>query len=118
MANCRFGMHPPKVDYRTLRFQSYLKAGIAAPPASYNVLDTVYKNLKSSDSAKLFPMDGNDTIGDCTICGAGARDHRVSRAAEEKEDHGADGGAEVVLPPDGRTGHRPERDGCAELLAR
>jgi len=67
MANCRFGKHPPKVDYRTLRFQSYLKAGIAAPPASYNVLDTVYKNLKSSDSAKLFPMDGNDTIGDCTI---------------------------------------------------
>src|SRR2546430_14112809 len=67
MANCRFGKHPPKVDYRTLRFQSYLKAGIVAPPASYNVLDTVYRNLKSSDSAKLFPMDGNDTIGDCTI---------------------------------------------------
>lgn len=67
MANYRFGKHPPKVDYRTLRFKDYLKPGIAAPPASYNVLDTVYQNLNIKDPAKLFPMDGNDTIGDCTI---------------------------------------------------
>ena len=67
MTNYRFGKHPPKTDYRTLRFKDYVKPGIAAPPASYNVLDTVYQNLKTKDPTKLFPMDGNDTIGDCTI---------------------------------------------------
>ena len=67
MPNYRFGKHPPKVDYRTLRFKTYLKPGIAAPPATYNVLTTVYKKLKTTDPTKLFPMDGNDTLGDCTI---------------------------------------------------
>jgi len=67
MANYRFGKHPPKTDYRTLRFKDYLKAGLAAPPPSYNVLETLYQNLKTKDPAKLFPMDGNDAIGDCTI---------------------------------------------------
>ena len=40
MPNYRFGKHPPKVDYRTLRFKNYLTPEIAAPPASYNVLTT------------------------------------------------------------------------------
>jgi hypothetical protein len=31
------------------------------------VLDTVYQNLMTKDPTKLFPMDGNDAIGDCTI---------------------------------------------------
>ena len=67
MANYRFGKHPPKVDYRTLRFRNYLTSAIAPPPASFNVLDRVYANLKTSNPANLFPMDGNDTLGDCTI---------------------------------------------------
>jgi hypothetical protein len=68
MPNYRFGKHPPKVDYRTLRFKSYLTPAIAAPPASYNVLTTsVYPKLMTTDPTKLFPMDGNDTLGDCTI---------------------------------------------------
>lgn len=67
MSNYRFGKHPPKVDYRTLRFSNYLSASIAAPPPSDNVLTRVYQELKTSDPAKLFPMDGNDTLGDCTI---------------------------------------------------
>jgi hypothetical protein len=67
MANYRFGKHPPKVDYRTLQFKKYLKAGLAAPPASFNVLTTVYNKLNTNDPTKLFPMDGNDTVGDCTI---------------------------------------------------
>jgi len=67
MPNYRFGKHPPKVDYRTLRFTSYLTPALAAPPASYNVLTGVYQKLKTSDPTKLFPMDGNDTLGDCTI---------------------------------------------------
>lgn len=67
MAAYRFGKHPPKVDYRTLQFKKYLKAGLAAPPASFNVLTTVYNKLKINDPTKLFPMDGNDSVGDCTI---------------------------------------------------
>jgi len=68
MANLRFGKHPPKVDYRTLRFKTYLTSAVAPPPAAYDVLtDRVYPGLKISDPAKLFPMDGNDSLGDCTI---------------------------------------------------
>ena len=68
MPNYRFGKHPPQVDYRTLRFKNYLTPKIAAPPADYNVLTTgVYPKLKTQDPTKLFPMDGNDSLGDCTI---------------------------------------------------
>src|SRR5450432_3302501 len=67
MANYRFGKHPPKTDYRTLRFQNYLTAALAGPPAAYNVLDRVFAELGTKDPAALFPMDGNDSLGDCTI---------------------------------------------------
>jgi len=67
MANLRFGKHPPKIDYRTLRFGNYLKSSLPAPPAAYNVLAMVYDKLHISNPATLFPMDGNDTLGDCTI---------------------------------------------------
>jgi hypothetical protein len=67
MTTYRFGKHPPKLDYRTLRFTNYLTPAIPAPPASYNVLTNVYSKLKTTDPSKLFPMDGNDTLGDCTI---------------------------------------------------
>lgn len=63
----RFGKHPPKHDYRTLRFKNYLMPKIDPPPASDNVLTRVYANLKVNDPTKLFPIDGNDTFGDCTI---------------------------------------------------
>ena len=66
MPNYRFGKHPPKVDYRTLRFRDYV-TGALTPPAADNVLDRVYKKLKVHDPTRLFPMDGNDTLGDCTI---------------------------------------------------
>ncbi len=67
MANYRFGKHPPKIDYRTLRMSNYLSPEIPAPPISYDVLTKIYNQLKIKDPAKLFPMDGNDTRGDCTI---------------------------------------------------
>jgi hypothetical protein len=69
MPSYRFGKHPPKVDYRTLRFKTYLTSAIAPPPPSFNVLPRVYDNLRTSDPTQLFPMDGNDTLGDCTIAG-------------------------------------------------
>jgi hypothetical protein len=37
------------------------------PPASYDVLATVYKKLNNSDPRILFPMDDNSRLGDCTI---------------------------------------------------
>jgi hypothetical protein len=67
MATHRFGKHPPLHDYRTLRFRDYLTPGLAAPPASFNVLPRVFDNLGDNDPSKLFPMDGNDSVGDCTI---------------------------------------------------
>jgi hypothetical protein len=67
MPNFRFGKHPPKIDYRTLRLGNYLKSSLPAPPASYDVLRTVYDKLHNANPATLFPMDGNDTLGDCTI---------------------------------------------------
>jgi len=67
MANYRFGKHPPKVDYRSLRLRDYLTSGVPAPPAAVNKLTQVYSKLGISDPATLFPMDGNDTLGDCTI---------------------------------------------------
>lgn len=67
MPSYRFGKHPPKRDYRTLRFSSYATDKLAAPPADYDVLTAVCQKLKVNDPAKLFPVDGNDTLGDCTI---------------------------------------------------
>jgi hypothetical protein len=67
MSTLRFGKHPPKRDYRTLRLKDYFAAGLQAPPAAFDVLPAVYGKLKISDPAILFPMDGNDALGDCTI---------------------------------------------------
>lgn len=67
MSAYRFGKHAPKQDYRTLRLKNYFMSTLAPPPASYDVLSRVYQKLGVSDPTKLFPMDGNDSLGDCTI---------------------------------------------------
>ncbi len=67
MPNYRFGKHPPKQDYRTLQLKKYLTAALAAPPPSLNILQRVYEKLNISDPTVLFPIDGNDALGDCTI---------------------------------------------------
>ena len=69
MANQRFGKHPPKIDYRTLRFRSYATSKLPAPPPAQNVLPRLYDKLNVNDPTMLFPMDGNDAVGDCTIAG-------------------------------------------------
>jgi hypothetical protein len=71
MIGYRFGKHPPKNDYRTLRFRNYVTAALAPPPAAFNVLDRVYDSLHTTDPTQLFPMDGNDRYGDCTIAALG-----------------------------------------------
>jgi hypothetical protein len=65
MPGYRFGKHPPKSDYRTLRFKDYLTRDLAPPLAELNVLAHVFDNLRASDVTKLFPMDGNERLGDC-----------------------------------------------------
>ena len=67
MASYRFGKHPPKVDYRTLRLRDYLTPKVPAAPASYSVLKEIYTKLKTADPKVLFPMDNNRTLGDCTV---------------------------------------------------
>jgi hypothetical protein len=67
MPQRRFGKHPPKHDYRTLRFKTYVTSALPAPPAHLDVLTRVYDKLHVSDPTVLFPLDGNDTLGDCTI---------------------------------------------------
>lgn len=67
MPQYRFGKHPPKIDYRTLRFSKYITDQLPAPPVAYSALDRVYKNLGENDPTVLFPMDGNDKWGLCTI---------------------------------------------------
>jgi hypothetical protein len=67
MPSFRFGKHPPKVDYRTLLYKTYTGDAVQAPPAADNTLPRVYAKLGVNDPTILFPMDGNDTLGDCTI---------------------------------------------------
>ena len=67
MPSYRFGKHPRKCDYRTLRFKNYVTAALPPPPASLNLLDRICTKVGTSDPTQLFPLDGNDTLGDCTI---------------------------------------------------
>ena len=69
MTNLKFGKKSPRDDYRTLMFTNYLTPEIAPPPPAFDNLATVYSKLKISDPTRLFPMDGNSTLGDCTIAG-------------------------------------------------
>lgn len=63
----KFGKLATRNDYRTLRMSNY-STNLAAPPDSYDNLKRVYNNLKVNDPSVVFPMDGNDKYGDCTIC--------------------------------------------------
>ena len=70
----RFGKHPPKIDYRTLRLADYLGPDLPPPPASFENLSRVEKNLENQPVGTLFPVDGNDVYGNCTIAGAAHAD--------------------------------------------
>jgi hypothetical protein len=51
-----------------LRLKNYLVQGqLPSPPPAYDVLDQVRERLPGADVPTLFPMDGNDQYGDCTI---------------------------------------------------
>jgi len=66
-ARFRTGKRPARHDQRTFLFRSYLDP--AAPPAapeSYDAIALATANLGTS-VGNLFPTDGNDTLGDCTV---------------------------------------------------
>jgi hypothetical protein len=63
----KFGKLPARKDPRTLKFGDYLKSTLAAPPPGYSSLSHVLAKLPGDTISDLFPMDGNDVLGDCTI---------------------------------------------------
>jgi hypothetical protein len=62
----RFGKLPATADYRTLRFATYA-ANLPPPPPAVDLLGVVAGKLPSATIADLYPMDGNDRWGDCTL---------------------------------------------------
>ena len=70
MAKYCFGKLPAKQDKRTLLFENYVKPILPTPPMPYNSLDRVSKALGVPNVLDLYPMDGNDTVGDCGLAGA------------------------------------------------
>ncbi len=67
MTQQRFGKHAPKHDYRTLRLGNYLTPALPPPPPAFDVIAKVGATMGIPNPISLFPMDGNDTYGDCTI---------------------------------------------------
>lgn len=67
----RFGRLAKKPEAKTLKLSKYLLAGLPVPPAQVDNLSKVYEKLGIDKVQDLFPMDGNDTLGDCTIAAAG-----------------------------------------------
>jgi hypothetical protein len=64
----RHGKLARKSDFRTLRMSSYLKGAVPTAPVSVDNIARAVAATKFPITA-LFPMDGNDEYGDCTICG-------------------------------------------------
>ena len=54
----KLGKHPATIPTEISDFKTYVKGKLPAPPASVDVPKATY------------PMDGNDTYGDCTMAGA------------------------------------------------
>jgi hypothetical protein len=66
----RFGKKVKKSDYRTLRLGKYMTTALLPPLEYWSTLANVYVKLGIYDPTKLFPMDGNDKLGDCVMAAA------------------------------------------------
>jgi hypothetical protein len=71
----KFGKYPKKNDYRTLKLNKYVLPNLPTPAVSFSVLPEIYSKLGVNDPTQLFPMDGNDSLGNCTIA---ARSHAIT----------------------------------------
>jgi len=67
----KFGKLPVVEDERNLMFAKYTLTDLPPPFPSVSSLYRIEGALpiNASDINSLFPMDGNDVLGDCTICG-------------------------------------------------
>lgn len=63
----RFGRLPAQHDPTLPRLATYLTPVLAPPPQASSVLPRVYAGAHESDPTVLFPMLGNDAIGDCVV---------------------------------------------------
>ncbi len=64
------GKLPKTPDFRNLDFAKYA-AGLAPPLDNWNVLDSIALRIGTPvDIPACFPMDGNDTYGDCVAAAA------------------------------------------------
>jgi|SRR5215469_533084 len=84
MPNYRFGNHPAKHDYRT-QFQKLRHSGASGAAA---LLQCSYQREPKTEGIKplttLFPMYGNDTLGDCTIADLAHGTNGLQRPARER----------------------------------
>jgi hypothetical protein len=62
----KYGRHAARHDERTLQAKAYLTEDLPAPAPSVDILSRVTERTKLTPKV-LFPLDGNDVYGDCTI---------------------------------------------------
>lgn len=76
----KFGKAPPKIRPETPRLKSYLTPELPTPPPTVDTLTRMLTTLGKTvaDIPALFPMNGNDTIGDC-VASALAHDQTMFR---------------------------------------
>jgi hypothetical protein len=67
----RHGKLARKSDFRTLRFGDYLQGSLPPVAVAADNLSRALTAIKATEAEvpELFPMDDNDTLGLCTICG-------------------------------------------------
>ncbi len=69
----RFGKKPAPADWADRASGKFAAVSVTrplpTPPSTYSVLQRVEKSLERTDIPTLFPMDHNDTVGDCTCAG-------------------------------------------------
>jgi hypothetical protein len=65
----KFGRLPVKHDERNLQFANYITPKLAPPPSAVDNISKAYKLVCCLSRDSLFPMDGNDKWGDCTVAG-------------------------------------------------
>jgi len=70
----RFGKKAKRLDTRTLLFDTYRTPALPTPPPGHSSLTRVEMALATTNVGALFPMDHNDTEGDCTLAGAAHAD--------------------------------------------
>ena len=62
------GKLAPRIDARTIVFGNYISDALPAPDPAHDAITMAMSIVGESNVSTMFPMDDNDTLGDCTIC--------------------------------------------------